>query len=354
MSDRLRVGVIGCGEVVQAVHRPVLLGLRRSFQIVACADQNVQVAEAFAESTSARPMADPFELVDSADVDVVLVAAPDGFHAEFLMAACDAKKKAVLVEKPLTMNLRMAEQVRAAVKASSTKVVVGCPHLFDPAVDRAQTAWSSAELSLGEFYTVIGPNDRFVADVAEVERPEGPRSFGTTGMDYALAATERLGGRISFADVGTFALLHGLNIHDLPVMRRLLGEPDEVVFAERLGSRGLHAVFRYGRGRVYLNTLIQTTRQVDWGFRLRSPDKTVGVAYPTTYAPTAESICTLTEGVEGAIHMQSWRGSYVTGFRREWEHLKVLVDRDEQNTDGLDGALRDLALCEDIMKALIQ
>ncbi|SDT90127.1 Predicted dehydrogenase [Halopseudomonas salegens] len=352
MAGRMRVGIIGCGVVTQVVHRPVLLSLSEMFVIYACNDAWSEGARQFAASTGSKAWDDPFAMIADESVDVLLIAAPEVFHAEYILAACEAGKKAVLVEKPCTMNVRMAKEVAAVVEKSETAVVVGYPHVYDPAVEQAERLWAGRKPALGEFRTILGPNVDFINDVAHIHRPTTAASTTMQTLTYALAASEPLGTDIGLPDVLSYGVAIGLNIHDIPVMRKLLGEPDEITFAERFSEHGLHVGFRYGTGRVYLTSFLQSEREIDWGFSLRTKDTSVQVRYPTTYAPTASSECTVSKAANGGTERQVWSDSYETGFRREWKHVYELAQAASGNATSIANSVLDLEICEEILKRL--
>lgn len=357
MTERLQVGIIGCGEIVQAVHRPVLLGLAKHFAIASCTDASSEAAESLAASTGARVAKDAISLIQDNTTDVVLIAAPDPLHSEYVIAACEAGKKGVLVEKPLTMNARMARDVESHARRSKTSVIVGYPHLYDPAVIQARRLWTDRDkLLFGEFRTILGPNDGFVQDVAEIVRPTVlPADIAPPFFPYWTSAGEIVGfDRANDLSIRAYNLLLRLNIHDLPVMRALLGMPDEVTYATTFGpgGAGLCIAFKYGEGLVLLNSTFQTAREADWGFELRSREKTVTVQYPSSYATTAGSTCSVRGDGGGTIHEELWRGSYVSGFRAEWLHLYDLATGQTQPQNALAEAVGDLELLEEILKVI--
>lgn len=356
MSGALRVALIGCGEVVQAIHWPTLATLGRSFQVSVCCDADQGVAENMARRCGARPSDDPFAAIASDDVDVILVGAPDAFHVEYVLAACDAGKQGVLVEKPLSMNARMARDAVDGVGRSNTAVVVAYPHLFDPMTERAQAAWREAgPLVFGKFTTIIGPNQAFAGDSAEVTRATNlsPLDIALAQFNYAVAATEVIGASASFANVTSHALLAGLTIHDLPVMRRLLGEPDDILFAKNYGGEappgvGLDIILKYGGGRMHIEAAVIAARECIWGLELRDCDRSVAVTYPTSFALAAESVCSVRDEHAGAIRETQHRGVYQTGFKREWLHLRDVIRNGAPNLSTVADAARDLELVGEI------
>jgi predicted dehydrogenase len=75
------------------------------------------------------------QLVDSEDVDALVVATPHSTHAEIAVAALGAGKH-VFVEKPLAISLEELEQVARAADQSAGVLLVGHNRRFAPLVQR--------------------------------------------------------------------------------------------------------------------------------------------------------------------------------------------------------------------------
>lgn len=364
MMTRLRVGVIGCGEAVQGIHLPALNSLPKRFTITACCDVNGGVLEDFSARTGARPYRDQFELIESADVDVVLVATPDSHHADVTIAACEAGKKAVLVEKPLTLNARIARDIARSSRNTGVPVLLSYPHVYDPAFVRARELWGPpGGLYSGEFRCIIGPNEKYTRDTIDTIRGGEVDMFNLliSQMDLGAVATEMMGMDIGVGDVVVYGIIMGLLIHDFPVMRRILGEPDDILYASARGTEsmgmmpglGIDIVFAYGSGRVLHQVEIQRIKSTDWGFDLRRDDLHVSVRYPTTFAPGAPSVCTLRREEEFMTVDESHGGCYENGFRRAWNHLYDVVTGGLAPETGVEDAVRDMELVETAAKVIV-
>lgn len=101
----LRGGLVGCGRIANRF----MVESRFVSGIVfdAVCNPEVQLAEEFAQKHMIKGVfADFSEMLK--EVDVVYVATPHPFHAQYVRAALQAKKH-VLCEKPMTLNYREAE-----------------------------------------------------------------------------------------------------------------------------------------------------------------------------------------------------------------------------------------------------
>ncbi|MHC4402855.1 MAG: Gfo/Idh/MocA family protein [Planctomycetota bacterium] len=128
---RVAVGVIGCGVAGQA-HIDSLLRLARQGLVDLAAvcdvrDRRLQAAKA---RTGARGFQDFRRLLDSRDVDAVVIATPDRRHASMTIAAAEAGKD-VYCEKPMTPweSLEEAGDVLKAVARNDRVVQVGAQEI---------------------------------------------------------------------------------------------------------------------------------------------------------------------------------------------------------------------------------
>jgi predicted dehydrogenase len=100
MSDRLKVGIIGCGRAAERLHVPAL---QRSeeLDVVAVADIDIGRAAALARTASAcASYQDAGEMVDKSVLDALIIATPPNRHLEDLRLGVGAGLP-VLVEKPI-------------------------------------------------------------------------------------------------------------------------------------------------------------------------------------------------------------------------------------------------------------
>src|ERR1041384_3577505 len=96
--QRLRVGIVGCGEVTQIMHLPSLAQLAEQFAVTALCDVSGHVLQTVGDQWRvAKRYHDYQDLMLQDDVDAVLVANPDAYHAEVALAAIAAGKH-VLIE----------------------------------------------------------------------------------------------------------------------------------------------------------------------------------------------------------------------------------------------------------------
>ncbi|GHT24246.1 NADH-dependent dehydrogenase [Planctomycetales bacterium] len=107
-SERITVGHIGVGNQGGGVFK-ALQGVKEA-QSVATSDCFKSRREGYAKACKGKDYADPYELIDRADIDCVVIATPDHWHVPLAIAAAKAKKGAY-VEKPLGLTLSQVLQI---------------------------------------------------------------------------------------------------------------------------------------------------------------------------------------------------------------------------------------------------
>jgi len=130
-NDRIRLGVIGTGNRGQDV--------MSSFQkqpevdVVALSDAYDKYLNQAIEATGgkAKGFADYEALLASKDVDVVLIATPDPWHARMAIEACLAGKD-VYVEKPLTFTIEEGRRIIKTVRDTNRVLQVGLQQRSGP------------------------------------------------------------------------------------------------------------------------------------------------------------------------------------------------------------------------------
>ncbi len=109
-NDRVGVGYIGLGR-----RSAQLMGLPKSAQIVAVSDVYLSRAEGVAKRVKAALYEDYRKLLEDSQVDAVVVATPDHWHALASIHACQAGKD-VYCEKPLSLTIREGRQMVDAAR----------------------------------------------------------------------------------------------------------------------------------------------------------------------------------------------------------------------------------------------
>ena len=117
-ADPVRIGIIGCGNVLGAYRAAIdPLRLRGLAEVVAACGRPAQRESALAELGIERFTTDHRELIASPDVDLVLILTSMRAHGRLVREALEAGKH-VLVEKPLATDLAEAADLVALARRS--------------------------------------------------------------------------------------------------------------------------------------------------------------------------------------------------------------------------------------------
>ncbi len=124
MTDALRIGFVGCGEVAVEKHMPALAELN-DVEVVAVADTSVQRLQYVDRRFQVRHRySDLAGLLTHPGLDVVAVCLPPPLQVESAMAVLDAGKH-LWVEPPLGLSLPECDRLIDCAKHAAGRVIVG-------------------------------------------------------------------------------------------------------------------------------------------------------------------------------------------------------------------------------------
>lgn len=132
MAEPLRVGLIGCGNVVEYGHRPALNALRASAEVelVAVADvtpARLEIARQWFSQHRPALYDDYRDVLARDDVEAIVVTVPQQFRRQIVLDAF-ARGLHVLSEKPLATAPAVAHELVSA--ADSAGCVLGMVHNY--------------------------------------------------------------------------------------------------------------------------------------------------------------------------------------------------------------------------------
>jgi predicted dehydrogenase len=137
-SDKVRVGVIGCGGRGVGAHIATLLKMKETdkVDVNAVCDVYDKRAQQAAQLTGGRPYQNYREMLANKDIDVVVIATPDHLHGQMAIDAASAGKH-IYCEKPMTHSVEEAKRVVAKVRETRVKMQVGVQGMSDDSYETA-------------------------------------------------------------------------------------------------------------------------------------------------------------------------------------------------------------------------
>src|SRR5215213_7652352 len=209
--DRLRIGMIGCGEI--AVRTAAAIASSRHARHVMVMDTQAALAQDLGGRYGVPWTERVDDLLANPEVDAVYIAVPHHLHARLTVQAADAGKH-ILVEKPIATTLTDAEAMIAAARANGVWLSVNFHAQVDPLCQAARDL-----IATGAIGQVVGTRIVF--------RGDKPASYWTSGYSGRVATDWR----VMKAKAGGGVLIMNA-IHDLNTMRFITGLEAVRVFAE--------------------------------------------------------------------------------------------------------------------------
>ncbi|HUY06565.1 MAG TPA: Gfo/Idh/MocA family oxidoreductase [Acidimicrobiales bacterium] len=127
----MRVGIVGLGRATATI-LPSMLA-HPEIEIVALAEPNDELREAFCEDFKVRGYADAEDLFVDPEVEIAYIATPHQFHKDHVLDAV-AHEKHVLVEKPIALTLEECDAMILAADRAGVVFMVGHTNGYDPPV----------------------------------------------------------------------------------------------------------------------------------------------------------------------------------------------------------------------------
>ncbi|TBL75024.1 Gfo/Idh/MocA family protein [Paenibacillus thalictri] len=151
MSQKFKIGIVGCGGIANGKHMPSLAKLA-NVEMVAFCDVIVEKAHDAAGKygvEGARVTSNFRELLEDASIDIIHVCTPNDSHADITIAALDSGKH-VMCEKPMAKTAADARRMVEAAKRSGKKLTIGYNNRFR--TDSLYLKKVCEEGDLGEIY----------------------------------------------------------------------------------------------------------------------------------------------------------------------------------------------------------
>ncbi|MFK0008315.1 Gfo/Idh/MocA family protein [Paenarthrobacter sp. NPDC090520] len=334
----LGVGILGAGPVTQAIHLPSLARLGDLLTVRHIMDVDPAVAESVAARVGATHSTSIDALLGDPAVDIVAICSPHQFHAEQVIAACRAGKKAVLCEKPFAWNAEEAAQISAVSEETGVPIIVGAMHTFDPGWLAAEANWGDLPETAHTIRSsiVLPPNARFEDFATEIiTRPAG----GTPDYKDVEVIKGMLRGGIM-----------GLAIHDLPLVRRFT--PDfaevEVLQARHVRPFGYVISLRTPTRTIELRAAMNNTWKPEWSFEAFSDEEAVRIDFTPSYVQAGSAVTTFSRRDETTVH-----GPFDhNGYEGEWRELAAIATGTKQPPSA-QTLIDDLTFALDIAEATV-
>jgi inositol 2-dehydrogenase len=183
---KLGIGVLGVGEM----GRRHAENLRRNVpeaRLLAIADVSQERARQVAAELEIDHAYSSLEaMLENKDIEAVLLATPDKFHAQTVITAARAGKD-ILCEKPLALNIAHAHEALAEVSKAKRRLQVGFMRRYDPAYAAAMKRIEAGEIGTPVIFKSVGRDKDQPPMAAYESNVNGMIFYTNTIHDFDLA-----------------------------------------------------------------------------------------------------------------------------------------------------------------------
>ena len=184
--NKLGVGLLGVGEMGKR-HAENLRRLVPEARLVGVADVDGARAARVAEELEIDHSFNSLEaMLESKDIQAVVIATPDKFHGQAIRTAAAARKN-ILCEKPLATTLADAHSALESVSKAGVQLQIGFMRRYDPAYAAAMQRIEAGEIGEPVVFKSLG-RDKDLPPLAFYQAGlNGMVFFNNTIHDFDLA-----------------------------------------------------------------------------------------------------------------------------------------------------------------------
>lgn len=352
-TKSIGVGIIGCGEIAQLMHLPILKELP-GLHIAALCDLSRKVVDRLGDEYGvARRYTDHRQLFADAGVDAVVICTYE--HASIVDEAIAAGKH-FIVEKPLGFTPQEARPLVGKLQASGLVGMVGYMKLHDTGYRAGleQIARIGRPKTI-HLHNLAGRFDRYQQLYTQVRGDDVDQALLARSREVVNAAIEAALGPDHAGYRDLYLTLLMLGSHNLSVLRGAFGVATRVDYAAPIGPSHLLSVIRVGDD-VPVKVEIAFGAQYEWWdewLAVHGERDEVRIDFKNPYVRnTAATVRVKEAGGEGVTSERVIDTVPDTSFRQQWLHFLDCVNNGAAPRSTLQGGLDDLELAVAIIKAM--
>jgi len=191
MTGNIKIAIVGCGAHAQIAHIPVFTK-HPQCSVLALCDPDVRKLDHLSQKYNIPMRCQDYqEILDTPQIDAVILATPNYLHAPMTIAAMKYGKH-VLCENPMAVTLQETLEMVEAARSAQKKLAIAMNNRLRPDVQTLHTFIRGAEL--GQVYYIksgwlIGSREWTLSPWRLEQLKSGGGVFlgyGTTLLDIAL------------------------------------------------------------------------------------------------------------------------------------------------------------------------
>ena len=230
MDGKPRIGFVGVGGMGQCAHLKNYAALD-GCEVVALAELRPELAQRVAARYGVPNVyRDHREMLAAETLDAIVASQPFRRHGVLVPELLEAGLP-VFTEKPLAGSVEAGERITAAVRGSDGRLMVGYNKRSDPATMSAKAEIDrlrdTGELGAMTYVRILMPPGDWIAG--------GFRDRITTDEPYPDVEEEPPASDMDEKTYKEYVAFVNYYIHQVNLLRHLLGEPYEVTYADPSG-----------------------------------------------------------------------------------------------------------------------
>ncbi|XP_028077952.1 uncharacterized oxidoreductase At4g09670-like [Camellia sinensis] len=154
IQNPIQFGIIGCADIARKVSRAIILAPNAT--LYAIGSRSIDKASQFAAANGFPPSAKIYgsydAVLDDPDVDAVYVPLPTSLHIRWAVLAAE-KKKHLLLEKPVALNVSEFDQILKACEANGVQFMDATMWMHNPRTAKMKEFLSDSQ-RFGQLKTI--------------------------------------------------------------------------------------------------------------------------------------------------------------------------------------------------------
>ena len=353
-AGRIKIGVIGCGDIAQIQHLPALKELAEEYDVAYVCDVSPSLAKYVASWFDVPHYTTNYQELLESDLDAVILCHRDP-KTDIAVASFNAGKH-TFIEKPMCYSVQEADRIIEAADKSGKIGQVGYMKLHEPAFELAQREVSTMQdirfVQVNHLHT---NNNVHVEQFRTKKFDDIPDSIKEQSNISADNAIKEAIGDISEEIRRTFVTISGSMIHDIYGLRVLLGNPTRVVSTE-IWEGAVNIVLEYPGGFRGVATWVDLPDAWDFEETLEvyGSSKRVMVSYTTGFQKAVSPIKIVEVDKNGMTFRKEPALSWENPFRRELRQFHDSIVDNKIPRASVQSARDDISLVIDIIRSNIE
>ena len=327
----IKFGLVGAGILGRLHARVISEGNKDREQLVAVADLNVQAAQKVADQYQCKAYGSVQEMLSDNDLDAVVIATPDFAHTE-PVCICLKAGKHVLVEKPLALTVKDAQEI-AAAKGDKTKLMVNFTNRWAAPYAASRDLLKSGKIGKPVMLSAKLNDTIFVStDMMNWASKTSPAHFlGTHDIDLFQWMFDSPIVEVFARGVKQVLVARGIDAYDAIQTNVKFANGCIGVFENSWITPNTYPIVADGRKQIFTE---KSLINLEMGMDQINIYREDGVAYPSYYLRYDD------------------KGKVAGAFRQTHDHFLEAVENDTEPEPGLESGIRVTKVLDAISESL--